>query len=315
MTVDLRKKLIYSAKQRVKEVFTGRDFHINKASRLIEDFDDMFNLLSEHAREWHSIYFPELNTVIEEHEPFLRIISQVGEKKNYSKENLLKAYANEKKAVEALKALRESMGSDLKPEDLIQVKALAENALSIKRQRNALEAYLEQAMNEYCPNLKAVAGTLIGAKLLTQGHGLKRMALMPSSTIQLLGAEKALFKHLKTGSKPPKYGVLFQHPLVRQGKPWNKGKIARALAAKISIAAKQDFFNEKKELIAEGLLAELERRAKEIDEQHPNPPSRKPEPSGAEQRPEQNEKRFERKPWGDSQRQRPFRQFRKFGKR
>lgn len=278
MVLELRRRMILEAKKKVKEVFTGRDFHIQKASRLIEDFDELFNLLSEHAREWHSTYFPELNEVVQEHEPFLRIVSQVTEKKNYSKENLLKAYNNEKKAIEIIKALKESMGSDLSIEDLKQIKALAENALSIKKQRNELESYLEKIMQDYCPNIKGIAGPLIGAKLLSQGHGLKRMALMPSSTIQLLGAEKALFKHLRTGSKPPKYGILFQHPLVREGKPWHKGKIARALAAKISIAAKQDYFGSPRTLIFEDLLKTLNARIKEIQLKQPTEPKKAPAP-------------------------------------
>lgn len=295
MALELRRKMILAAKKKVREVFTGRDFHIQKASKLVEDLDDIFNLLSEHSREWYSTYFPELNAIVSEHEPFLRIVSQVNSKKNYSLENLLKAYNNEKKASEIVKALRESMGAELSDEDLKQIKLVAENALSARKQRLELESYLEKTMQDYCPNIKGIAGTLIGARLLSQGGGLKKMALLPSSTIQLLGAEKALFKHLRTGAKPPKYGILFQHPLVRQGQAWQKGKIARALAAKISIAARQDYFGEGKKLIFEDLQRSLNEKMKEIQRKQPTEPKRAPAPL-----PEKNKMPFK-----------PFNKFRK----
>ncbi|MBI5391799.1 ATP-binding protein, partial [Candidatus Woesearchaeota archaeon] len=96
--------------------------------------------------------------------------------------------------------------------------------------------------NALCPNLSTTATSLIGARLISHAGSLKRLAELPSSTVQVLGAEKSLFRHLKTGSKPPRFGVLFQHPLVAEAAENLKGKTARKLASKISIAVKQDYF-------------------------------------------------------------------------
>ena len=111
-------------------------------------------------------------------------------------------------------------------------------------------------MKKYCPNVLELAGVTIGAQLLELAKSLRRMAFLPASTIQLLGAEKALFRHLKTGSRSPKYGVIFQHPLIQNTKRSKRGKKARQLADKLSICAKLDFF--KGEFLAKEYRKELE---------------------------------------------------------
>ncbi len=127
-------------------------------------------------------------------------------------------------------------------------------------------------MRKIAPNLSAIAGPVLGARLLAKAGGLKKLALLPASTIQVIGAEKALFRHLRTGARPPKHGILFQHPLVRNAKKWQRGKIARTIAAKLAIAAKEDYFGGK--YIADDLRKEIEERVKEIKEKYPNPPKR-----------------------------------------
>ena len=117
-------------------------------------------------------------------------------------------------------------------------------------------------MKEFCPNISEIAGSVLGAKLLAKAGSLKRIALMPSSTIQILGAEKALFMSRKKHAKGPKYGLLFQHALVKQMKKEHKGKLARTLAGKIATAAKADYFTKRN--IADELKRSLEARVKEI---------------------------------------------------
>ena len=97
-------------------------------------------------------------------------------------------------------------------------------------------------MESIAPNLKLLVGSSLGAKLIAHAGGLKRLATYPSSTVQIMGAEKALFRHLKSGDRPPKYGLIYQHPQVRGSKWWNRGKIARMLASRISLAARKDVF-------------------------------------------------------------------------
>jgi len=97
---------------------------------------------------------------------------------------------------------------------------------------------------------------------------------MPASTIQVLGAEKALFRSLKTGSRPPKHGIIFQHPYLHDAKKWQRGKIARAMAGKIAIAARADLFGGR--FIGDELRAELEKRVEEIKEKYAEPPVKAP---------------------------------------
>ena len=97
-------------------------------------------------------------------------------------------------------------------------------------------------MESLAPNLKLLVGASLGAKLISHAGGLKRLATYPSSTVQIMGAEKALFRHLKSGDRPPKYGLIYQHPQIRGAKWWNRGKIARMLASKISLACRKDIF-------------------------------------------------------------------------
>jgi len=134
------------------------------------------------------------------------------------------------------------MGSDLKKLDVKEIFLLAHEVNSLFALRQKHEDYLEKKMKVFCPNIISIAGVPIGAKLLELAGSLKRLAILPSSTIQLLGAEKALFRHIRTGAKSPKHGVIIQHHLLAQTQKKNRGKMARALADKIAIAAKIDYF-------------------------------------------------------------------------
>jgi len=110
---------------------------------------------------------------------------------------------------------------------------------------------------------------------------LQRLARLPSSTVQLLGAEKALFLHLRSGKNPPKHGVIFQHPWVNRSPYWQRGKVARSLGGKISIAAKVDAY--KGEFFADQLKKQMERRVEEVREKYPDPPPRQQRPAGRSQ--------------------------------
>jgi nucleolar protein 56 len=126
-------------------------------------------------------------------------------------------------------------------------------------------------MEEVAPNTRAIGGSLLGARLVALAGGLMNLAKLPASTIQVLGAEKALFRSLKTKARPPKHGIIFQHPLIHDGKRWQRGKIARALAGKLAIAARVDAFRGK--YTGDELKADLEKRIAEIHERYEKPPS------------------------------------------
>jgi nucleolar protein 56 len=136
-------------------------------------------------------------------------------------------------------------------------------------------------MEEVAPNTKAMVGALLGARLIAVAGSLQNLAMRPASTIQVLGAEKALFRSLKTGARPPKHGLIFQHTLLHDAKKWQRGKIARALAGKLAIAVRADAFGEGR-YIGDSLKADLDKRIEEIRQKYKEPPpiqERKPRPA------------------------------------
>jgi nucleolar protein 56 len=157
-----------------------------------------------------------------------------------------------------------------------------------------MEKYLDDTMEEVAPNIKAMVGSLLGARLIAIAGGLTNVAKMPASTIQVLGAEKALFRSLKTGTLPPKHGIIFQHTYLHDAKRWQRGKIARALAGKLAIAARIDAYGHRD--ISESLKTKLDMRIAEIREKYSEPPpiqerKSQPERPRHEQRERQNFRR------------------------
>ncbi|PIN98743.1 MAG: hypothetical protein COT90_02850 [Candidatus Diapherotrites archaeon CG10_big_fil_rev_8_21_14_0_10_31_34] len=262
MNKELKAKLTKKTKERVAETFTAKDVHVIKAVSLIEELDKMTNLISENTREWYSTHFPELNSLVEDNDIYLNLVL-LGNRKNFNEKNVLEAYNNREKTKKILEKANQSMGAELSQETLTQIKGLAEKGLEIKKQRNELTKFIEKEMKELLPNFSELAEPLIGARMLLKAGSIKKLALMPSSTIQLLGAEKALFNHIKSGAKPPKYGYLFGHPMLKQVKRSEQGKFARTMAGKLSIAIRTDFFGGKAN--AEELKKGLEKRITELN--------------------------------------------------
>ena len=247
----LRKKLIHKAKEKVAEKFTSRDQHLIKAVNAIADLDNVFNLLFEHVREWYGMHFPELERLCGDNVIYLRLVYNLGDRKNFAYEKICEHYENKLAAKQIEERAQTSMGSPAEEADLAEIKLLALNALNLHEERTFLEKYLEKAMSTVCPNLLAIGGAMVGGRLLGAAGSLKRLALMPGSTIQVLGAEKALFSHLRNGTSSPKHGFLFQHPLVRGVHRTKKGKMARTLGAKIALSVKKDYFGGKENSDAE----------------------------------------------------------------
>jgi len=153
-------------------------------------------------------------------------------------------------------------------------------------------------MEELAPNIRAVAGALLGARMIAIAGGLQNLAMRPASTIQVLGAEKALFRSLKTGARPPKHGLIFQHTLLHDAKRWQRGKIARVIAGKLAIAARADVFGEG-HFIGDDLKADINKRVEEIREKYKEPPppkEPKPRSQGFEGAREQRFDRGDRRP-------------------
>lgn len=214
---------------------------ITQAVSAVEELDRNANTLVRRLREWYELYSPEFSRAVHDNEAFTK---RVLEK---SKEEQLRELG-----------LAVTMGADLKEEDVEHIKSLAQTINTMYDERARLENYVEWLMKRHCPNIAVLAGATIAAKLLKEAGSLRRLATIQASTIQLYGAEKALFRHLKTGARPPKHGHIINHQLITKANKKDKGKVARALADKISIAAKVDYF--KGEPIGQQLKTELEER-------------------------------------------------------
>jgi nucleolar protein 56 len=251
-----------------------RDLLAAQAIRAIDDIDRTINLFVARLREWYSIHFPELNDLVREHEDYVKIVSELGHRDNITVENLVKLGFKEEKARKIAEAARQSIGADLSDFDIEAIRTLANITRQLYQLRRSLTGYIEQVMKEVAPNITALVGPLLGARLISLAGGLEKLARLPASTIQVLGAEKALFRALRTGGKPPKHGVIFQFPHIHRSPRWQRGKIARALAAKLAIAAKVDAFTGR--FIGDKLREELERRIAEIKKIYAKPPKRRP---------------------------------------
>lgn len=223
------------AKRKIKESVKFDNLLIN-ASDLTDEMNKSINLLSRRLREWFELSNPEVSRKIEDNVKFAKKVIEG---------NLDKS----------------EMGAELKDEDLEPINELARQIVELDESKQKQEKYIDEVMKNNCPNVQAVAGSNIGAKLIALAGSFRRMTMLPSSTIQILGAEKALFRHIKTGAKSPKHGIIINHQLVAYSK--NKGMVSRQLADKISIAARIDYF--KGEFIGDRLLEELKKKIGEKD--------------------------------------------------
>ncbi len=203
----------------------------------IEDLTKIYNLLYERLVEWYGLYYPTAARQVRNLDKFVDGILHD-------------------------KFEKDELGLEFNERDIAYVKRYAELASNVKKTMKDLAKYLEDVMNEVAPNITKLISAKLGAKLLSTAGSLEKLAMMPASTIQVLGAEKALFRHLRSGAKPPKHGIIFQYPEIRNAGRKERGKIARILACKLSIAARADCFTH--EDIGDKLKKELEERIREI---------------------------------------------------
>ncbi len=208
---------------------------ISAAIEAIDDIDRTGNILAERLKEWYMLNFNETDLKGSE---LARHVLEIKEQKPESR----------------------------------TIQSLASGLLRLYEARISIEEYLEDSMHKLAPNLTSIAGYILGARLLSVAGSLERLASMPSSRVQVLGANNALFKHLKGKATSPKHGLIFRHPYVNTAPKWQRGKIARALAAKISLASRYDCYSEG---LRENLHEELERKVFDIRKRTPNRNSRR----------------------------------------
>jgi len=254
---------------RLRRAIEKRDLLIIQVIDAIDDVEKTLNLFMSRLREWYGLHFPELSRLIEKHETYARLVRNLGRRENFGIERLLEEGLPKKKAKRVSKAAEASIGADLYEEDLEHIRGFCERILQLYSLRDGLERYLMNLMEEVAPNIYALTGATLGARLIALAGGLGNLAKMPASTIQVLGAEKALFRSLKTGSRPPKHGIIFQHRFLHEARRWQRGKVARVLAGKIAIAARIDAYSGK--YMGDELRGDLEKRVREIKEKYPKP--------------------------------------------
>jgi nucleolar protein 56 len=272
----LREFAIQLSSSKVTEVSQSPDLHIIQAINTLDETDKIINSISSRLREWYGLHFPELDNLIDSINGYSQIVLS-GTRENISKEDFEKAGFSKDK-VEMLSLIKEkSRGGNISEKNFAIVQSLAKQILDLFELRKNIEEHVDEQMKEEAPNISAILGTAVGARILAHAGSLNRLGRMPASTIQILGAEKALFRSLKTGANPPKHGILFQHAAVHAAPRWQRGKIARAVAAKAAIAARVDLF---KAGLNETLLDKLNVRVKEIGDKYKKPVIKelKPEP-------------------------------------
>jgi nucleolar protein 56 len=170
----------------------------------------------------------------------------------------------------------ESVGSEMAEEDIAIIRSVAGTLYELYQRKSDLDHYISEGMQKVAPNMTALLSANLAARLISLSGGLARLTKLPASTVQLLGAEKAMFMHLRSGKRPPKHGIIFQHPWVNRSPYWQRGKISRSLGGKISIACKVDYY--KGEFIGDKLKKQMELRVDEVQKKYPNPPKRAPAP-------------------------------------
>jgi nucleolar protein 56 len=227
--------------------------------------DKNINTFVMRLKEWFSWHFPELGKIITDNGIFCKVVRHIEKRENVTediKDELTNIVLDDEKAQQIIEAAKISMGQEMSEADVMQVKKFSERVVEQIEFREKLSEYLRQRMNAVAPNLTALIGEMVGSKLISHSGSLVNLAKYPASTIQILGAEKALFRALKTKGKTPKYGLIFNSSFIGRAGQKNKGRISRYLANKCAIAARIDSFSEKTQTTAFGdkLKEQMEER-------------------------------------------------------
>lgn len=215
------------------------DTMIVQAIGLLDDLDKELNTYAMRVKEWYGWHFPELAKILNDNIAYSKLVLKMGMRTNWETIDLSEILPEEiETAVKS--AADRSMGTEISEDDLENIQALATQVVEFADYRQRLASYLTSRMNAIAPNLTALVGELVGARLIAHAGSLSSLSKSPASTIQILGAEKALFRALKTKHDTPKYGLIYHASLIGQATGRNKGKMARILAAKASLGIRVD---------------------------------------------------------------------------
>ena len=269
-----RQVTLQLARAGIAKAAAKRDLSAVQAVRAMDDLDKTLNLLAGRVREWYGLHFPEMDRAVEKHDTYARLVSKLGGRQNFTYDNLVSEGLPKETAKQLAGAAARSMGAQLEDLDLEVLRAFCELMLDLYKFREKSEMYVEDVLKTVAPNMSAIVGSSLSARLISIAGSLQNLAKMPASTLQVLGAEKALFRSLKTGARPPKHGVIFQHTAIHQSPRWQRGKIARALSGKLSIAARIDSYGG--DFMGDKLRDTVNKKVDEIKERYKTaPPAKK----------------------------------------
>jgi len=261
-------------------------FNVNKSDNMIiqsiallDQLDKDVNTFSMRIREWYSYHFPELVKIVNDNYAFAKCVKLLKDRKallesiseDSAKETeimgkLEEVLMDSGKAKTVIDAAKASMGMDISAVDLLNIDMFASRVVALADYRKGLSGYLQEKMASVAPNLATLIGDTVGARLISHAGSLTNLAKYPASTVQILGAEKALFRALKTKGNTPKYGLIFHSSFIARAGAKNKGRISRYLANKCSIASRIDCFSETStKLFGEKLKEQVEDRLKFYD--------------------------------------------------
>lgn len=298
--MQLRQFALDFSSSKVRRISEKLDLHISQSINALDELDKIINVIGARLREWYGLHFPELDYLIQNIFTYAEIVKLSGHRNNINLNMLENLGIERKRADMILVAVQRSKGGDILEENLSIIKKLGNEIIMQTELRKILAHQIEEMMEKIAPNIKELLTATVGARLMAKAGSLQKLSVMPSSTIQIIGAEKALFRSLKTGAPPPKHGILFQHPILHSAPKWQRGKMARAIASKVAIAARIDLFrNGEKDL---HISEQLNTRIAEIQEKYK-------EPSLSEQKPYRKEMMM------TNYNRNPKRRFNKFNKK
>ncbi|MFP4000489.1 MAG: NOP5/NOP56 family protein [Candidatus Natronoplasma sp.] len=250
---DFKEELLHESlqvlgKDKIRESIDFGE-HLARAVKTIQDLNETINIKIERLKNWYSLYFPELENEVKDEE-YLDLIIEYGDRDRIKDEIGLN---------------KDLTGKEVTGQEIEHFKRLADSIREEKSLKDGLEGYIEEKMREIAPNITALTGPKLGGELIAAQGSLKELAKQPASTIQVLGAEKSLFRHLDKGTDPPKHGLILQHPYVHRAPEDVRGKIARAFANKIAIASRIDYFGG--DYRGDKMREELEEKIERIEDQ------------------------------------------------
>lgn len=242
------------------------DTMIIQAIGLLDELDKEINTYAMRVKEWYGWHYPEMAKIVSDTIGYSRVVLKVGVRENFRTTDLSSIIEDDTVEQNVKETAEISMGTELAEMDIVNIQSLASEVVKMAEYRTELNAYLFNRMQAIAPNLTCMVGELVGARLIAHAGSLMNLAKQPASTVQILGAEKALFRALKTKHATPKYGLIYHASLIGQATPKNKGKISRILAAKAALAIRVDAMGETDEAtIGRDMRVAVEQRIRQLE--------------------------------------------------